>query len=71
MSDEIRCEHCGSTKVIKSEGHVGVRPAPPDIVDNWSVEADDSMGKETLFHVYFCLDCGEEFYEEFEENLVS
>jgi DNA-directed RNA polymerase subunit RPC12/RpoP len=71
MSDEIRCEHCGSSKVIKSEGYVGVRPVPPEIVGDWSVEADDSMGKETLYYIYFCLDCGEEFYEEAGKNSVS
>jgi hypothetical protein len=42
-----------------------------ELVDDWSREADDSMGKETLYFIYLCSACGKEFYEEVRENLVS
>jgi transcription elongation factor Elf1 len=71
MSDKIKCKHCGSTQVIKCEGYVGVRPIPLEIVDDWSIEADDTMGKETLLYIYRCSACGKEFYKEVRENLVS
>ena len=71
MSDKIRCSHCGSSLVIKCEGYVGVRPIPLELVDDWSNEADDTMGKETLFYIYRCSACGKECYEEVREDLVS
>jgi len=71
MSDKFNCPHCGSSLVIKREGYVGVRPIPMELVDDWSREADDSMGKETLYFIYLCSACGKEFYEEVRENLVS
>ena len=71
MSDKFNCPQCGSSMVIKCEGFVGVRPIPLEIADDWSVEANDSMGKETLFFIYRCSACGKEFYEEVNENLVS
>jgi DNA-directed RNA polymerase subunit RPC12/RpoP len=71
MNDEIKCPKCQSTKVTKSPGFVGVRPIPMELVDDWSREADDSMGKETLYFIYLCSACGKEFYEEVTKNLVS
>jgi DNA-directed RNA polymerase subunit RPC12/RpoP len=71
MSDKIKCKHCGSSLVIKCEGYVGVRPIPMELVDDWSKEADDTMGKETLLFIYCCSACGKEFYKEVMENLVS
>lgn len=71
MSDNIRCSHCGSSQVIKCEGFVGVRPIPLEIVDDWSIEADDTMGTETLFFIYRCSICGKKFYEKVRENLIS
>jgi hypothetical protein len=42
-----------------------------ELVDDWSREADDSMGKETLYFIYFCSACGKEFYEQVTGKLVS
>lgn len=52
MNDKIKCKHCGSSLVIKCEGYVGVRPIPMELVNDWSKEADDTMGKETLLFIY-------------------
>jgi len=71
MNDKIKCKHCGSSLVIKCEGYVGVRPIPMELVNDWSKEADDTMGKEPLLFIYRCSACGKEFYEEVRENLVS
>jgi hypothetical protein len=57
--------------VIKSEGYVGVRPIPLELVEDQSIEADDTMGKETLLFIYRCSACGKEFYGEVREDLVS
>lgn len=52
MNDKIKCKHCGSFLAIKCEGYVEIRPIPMELVDDWSKEADDTMGKETLLFIY-------------------